>query len=337
MTLSGLSIAKKEAPLAGPWEKPSSKDSKEDLEVLASFKHSGLFKRGVSNIVDDVPTFCNQVDTCTGFYLDLFGPVVAETLAQVLPRARCLQSLSLGIASPCDMGILDFGGVIQGGGGLFDHENFHHYRMTSQPRYTGVGAEDFGMTCEEAQCRFSLLTGLLPSTVGRYRYLPLDEESYGVAVQDIKSKWSAALRVAGTYDRSPFSALIETFSSLAELRHLMLGRSYLGEDGALALAGSLGELTKLEYLDLSHCSLGKVGLEALAPELMRLKGLRYLSLQGNGLGDQGAEDLVPFLAALTELRFLDLSRCSLSAEGAKAIASMSGLKSLKSLYLGRNE
>ena len=94
---------------------------------------------------------------------------------------------------------------------------------------------------------------------------------------------------------------------LTNLCELDLTYSYMGPDGAAALAPALRLLLSLRSLDLALNCLGKGGAEAIAPALSRLTALTSLSFYKNDLGPDGVAALAPAISQCHGLATIDAS------------------------------
>ena len=113
--------------------------------------------------------------------------------------------------------------------------------------------------------------------------------------------------------------------------------SYLGDDGAKALAEGLQYCNSLQILALGWNSIGADGAKALAEGLQHCSSLQRLELRGNSIGEDGANALAEGLQHCNSLQTLDLANNSIGADGAKALAeSLQHCSSLQRLGLGGN-
>lgn len=115
---------------------------------------------------------------------------------------------------------------------------------------------------------------------------------------------------------------------------LDLGENHdIGNDGALAIAGTLKTNIKLEDLGLSHCIIGDVGAKALGEALKVNTGLRNVNLSGNKITAVGAMAMAEALKDNTGLRNVNLAGNNITAVGAVALAvalkENAGLRSLQ--------
>jgi Ran GTPase-activating protein (RanGAP) involved in mRNA processing and transport len=107
---------------------------------------------------------------------------------------------------------------------------------------------------------------------------------------------------------------------LTNLCELDLTYSYMGPDGAAALAPALRLLLGLRSLDLALNCLGKGGAEAIAPALSRLTALTSLSFYKNDLGPDGVAALAPAISQCHGLAMIDLRLNIIGAYGTTVLA-----------------
>ena len=124
---------------------------------------------------------------------------------------------------------------------------------------------------------------------------------------------------------------------LGDCTSLDLGYSWLGDEGARALAEALKTNKALTSLNIHSNSIKADGARALAQALKTNKALTSLILRNNLIGADGARALAEVLKSDSALTSLDLEVNSIGNEGARALAE--ALKSngaLASLDLGGN-
>lgn len=128
-------------------------------------------------------------------------------------------------------------------------------------------------------------------------------------------------------------------ASSSTLSGLLLGRSYIGMDGALMLSNALScgpqELVKL---DMSYCGLVSHNFSKISANLSLIGGLAELNFGGNFIGQEACKPLISMLLdPQCCLRILILDNCRLGISGIfQMISALSGNESLEELYLAEN-
>ena len=129
-----------------------------------------------------------------------------------------------------------------------------------------------------------------------------------------------------------WKTLPQTFATLHQLTHLVLEftNQNLGDQGATAVAESLGKLVNLNHVELDFTSnkLGAQGATAVAESVGKLVNLNHvvLNFQYNRLGAQGATAVAQSLGKLVNLNHVELNfdDNSLGDPGATAVAESLG-------------
>ena len=77
--------------------------------------------------------------------------------------------------------------------------------------------------------------------------------------------------------------------ALPKLNRLCISSTFIGEDGAVALAAAvgLGAMPRLWSLRLISAGINDAGLKALVPALRKMTNLGEINLRGNTFGDEG--------------------------------------------------
>lgn len=138
---------------------------------------------------------------------------------------------------------------------------------------------------------------------------------------------AGAVRVMPVAARSPHAT------------HVLLGTNSLGDEGARAVADSLGRGGHgLRTVYLGCNRIGVDGVTALAGALSEDDTVRALWLKRNPVGDAGVRALVPMLRRNTVLRTLDLVNSGLTADGLAALLAVLSQRSrpVERLFLGGN-
>ncbi|WP_459799613.1 leucine-rich repeat domain-containing protein [Herbidospora sp. RD11066] len=120
--------------------------------------------------------------------------------------------------------------------------------------------------------------------------------------------------------------------------HLLLGTNAIGDDGARAVAGALGEGHRLRTLYLGCNRIGPDGTAALADRLGGDGTVRALWLKRNPVGAAGVRALAAMLGRNTTLRTLDLFNTGLTMASLEVLVSalLTRETPLERLFLGGN-
>jgi hypothetical protein len=121
-------------------------------------------------------------------------------------------------------------------------------------------------------------------------------------------------------------------------RHILLGTNAIGDEGALTVAGALGDGHGLHTLYLGCNRIGPEGVAALADALSADATVRALWLKRNPVGDDGARALAAMLRRNTTVRTLDLVNTGLTTTGLRALLdALTGRpRPVERLFLGGN-
>ena len=104
------------------------------------------------------------------------------------------------------------------------------------------------------------------------------------------------------------------------MMYLDLDSGYIGDTGAIALAGALDSNTAITRLNLASNNIGANGATALAEMLETNTAVTYLQLYGNNIGASGATAIAEVLKVNTALTMLVLLRNNIGDDGAIALA-----------------
>jgi len=101
--------------------------------------------------------------------------------------------------------------------------------------------------------------------------------------------------------------MVAALKNCPDVKELVLARNFIGDEGALVLAGLLPRL-KLEKLDLSFNSIGDLGAKALGRCLPLCTALKQVNLVGNAISENVKYGLVQIAEAMppTKLFVLQL-------------------------------
>jgi hypothetical protein len=132
--------------------------------------------------------------------------------------------------------------------------------------------------------------------------------------------------------------LMPVAASSPHARHVLLGTNAIGDEGASAVAGALGDGHGLHTLYLGCNHIGPSGAATLADALSADATVRALWLKRNPVGDDGVLALAAMLRRNTTLRTLDLVNTGLTTTGLRALLdALTGRpRPVERLFLGGN-
>ncbi|KAJ3068460.1 Leucine-rich repeat-containing protein 45, partial [Rhizoclosmatium hyalinum] len=132
-------------------------------------------------------------------------------------------------------------------------------------------------------------------------------------------------------DQKALTALCTVLSKDVLISSICLADTFLGDDGAILLAGCLKKNGTIAHLDLRGNNIRSDGAIALAQMLKMNNSLRSLMLEWNCLGiwETGIKALADAIASNDGLEVLDLRNCKLSPQGVNMLSL--GLKQNKAL------
>ncbi|KAI8612350.1 hypothetical protein BC830DRAFT_1137152 [Chytriomyces sp. MP71] len=132
-------------------------------------------------------------------------------------------------------------------------------------------------------------------------------------------------------DGKALTALCTVLSKDVVISNLCLADTFLGDDGAILLAGVLKKNTSIISLDLRGNNIRSDGAIALSQMLKMNNSLKSLMLEWNCLGiwETGVKALADALSVNDALEFLDLRNCKISPQGINMLSL--GLKNNKAL------
>ena len=131
--------------------------------------------------------------------------------------------------------------------------------------------------------------------------------------------------------------IVETLRITNTLKHLIIDKNPIGDDGISVISDNLHNNQTLIQLVVDHCEFHSKGAESVGRMLKVNKTLKSLSISNNPIGDDGLSAISDTLHNSQTLIQLDVSHCEFHNEGVRSVGKMLEVnKTLKFLNISSN-